>query len=202
MYSILKDLRLHKKHLHSNSNFESSLYFPEMQAASSTPSGLLPPKTLWTKEEDQLLTTVVNQFGAKKWNQLAQFIPGRTGKQCRERWMAHISPNVRNDDFSVEEIKLLLELHQKYGNTWSQISQYFDRRPPNVIKNKFNCLLRKSNTLQKSKPTVKQIKPKTVRKCYMIPIQFERIPIETVPEYIIEEEPVFDYFEEFSSQAF
>ncbi|CAN0034661.1 unnamed protein product, partial [Heterosigma akashiwo] len=40
----------------------------------------------WTKEEDARLTELVAQFGARKWNKIAPHLPGRNGKQCRERW--------------------------------------------------------------------------------------------------------------------
>ena len=104
---------------------------------------LYPPKTAWSNEEDALLTKVVQERGAKRWNSIAESIPGRTGKQCRERWMSHIAPNVRSGEWTEDEIELLVRLQSEFGNKWSKISQYFVDRPPNVIKNKFNCLLRR-----------------------------------------------------------
>jgi len=41
--------------------------------------GLLPV------EEDKRLKVAVMLFGAKNWNKIAQFAPGRTQVQCRER---------------------------------------------------------------------------------------------------------------------
>lgn len=132
----------------------------------------LPPKTPWSSYEDNLLKDAVKRYGEKKWNFIATFIPGRTGKQCRERWMAHISPNVRTDEFTNEEINLLLELHQRFGNSWSIISQFFDRRPPNVIKNKFNCILRKTRALIRPLEKIqKHIMHSAARRCINIPIQ-------------------------------
>ena len=116
---------------------------------------LLPPKTNWSKSEDMQLTTAVQQFGAKRWNFIAQYVPGRTGKQCRERWLSHISPDVKNGNWTCDEINLLVRLQKEFGNKWSNISRFFANRPPNVIKNKFNCLLRRSKSMNaKSNPLV------------------------------------------------
>lgn len=42
-------------------------------------------KGAWTKEEDDRIMELVNKYGAKKWSVIAQNLPGRIGKQCRER---------------------------------------------------------------------------------------------------------------------
>ncbi|PPD99326.1 hypothetical protein GOBAR_DD03648 [Gossypium barbadense] len=39
----------------------------------------------WSKEEDELIIELVNKYGPKKWSTIAQHLPGRIGKQCRER---------------------------------------------------------------------------------------------------------------------
>ncbi|KAI8800814.1 hypothetical protein BJ742DRAFT_840032 [Cladochytrium replicatum] len=50
----------------------------------------------WTSEEDELLTGLVERFGKRKWTQIASQIPGRTDKQCRQRWFDHlVAPMVR-----------------------------------------------------------------------------------------------------------
>ena len=39
----------------------------------------------WTEEEDRLVVQLVHQHGPQKWTQIAEHLPGRIGKQCRER---------------------------------------------------------------------------------------------------------------------
>ncbi|XP_057820931.2 uncharacterized protein LOC131033673 isoform X3 [Cryptomeria japonica] len=39
----------------------------------------------WTKEEDNKIVELVHKYGVKKWSFISQFLPGRIGKQCRER---------------------------------------------------------------------------------------------------------------------
>ena len=75
------------------------------------PKFLYPPKTSWSIEEDRLLTEIVHKKGANRWNQIAEHIPGRSGKQCRERWTAHIAPGIKNKDWTNEEIEQLVSLH-------------------------------------------------------------------------------------------
>jgi hypothetical protein len=37
-------------------------------------------------QEDATVRSLVAEFGTKKWSQIAAQLPGRLGKQCRERW--------------------------------------------------------------------------------------------------------------------
>jgi myb proto-oncogene protein len=46
-------------------------------------------------------------------------IPGRTGKQIRERWHNQIDPNVKKDKWSREEDEILIEAHSRLG-TWHE----------------------------------------------------------------------------------
>lgn len=42
-------------------------------------------KGAWREEEDVLVMELVKKHGAKKWSMIASHLPGRIGKQCRER---------------------------------------------------------------------------------------------------------------------
>lgn len=58
----------------------------------------------WTKEEDDNLAKAVAELGPK-WSKVKQFVPGRTGAQCRERWVNQVDPNIKRTDFT-EEVSL------------------------------------------------------------------------------------------------
>ncbi|RLN89361.1 hypothetical protein BBJ28_00022870, partial [Nothophytophthora sp. Chile5] len=47
----------------------------------------------WRPDEDDLLKELVAE-GRKNWGQVATRIPGRTSKQCRERWYNHLDPSI------------------------------------------------------------------------------------------------------------
>jgi myb proto-oncogene protein len=55
------------------------------------------------------------KLGPRKWSQIAQHLPGRIGKQCRERWHNHLNPDIRKDAWTKEEDELILKLHEQYG---------------------------------------------------------------------------------------
>ncbi|KAJ6676665.1 hypothetical protein OIU85_009895 [Salix viminalis] len=55
-------------------------------------------KGQWTIEEDRTLIQLVEQYGVRKWSHVAQMLPGRIGKQCRERWHNHLRPNIKATD--------------------------------------------------------------------------------------------------------
>ena len=43
------------------------------------------PKHLWTALEDARLGGAVGRLGEKSWSEIAALLPGRVGKQCRDR---------------------------------------------------------------------------------------------------------------------
>lgn len=61
-------------------------------------------KRPWTQEEDKTLVMAVQASGPKQdWSDIARVLPGRCGKQCRERWVNHLSPSVCKDAWTEEE---------------------------------------------------------------------------------------------------
>ena len=67
----------------------------------------------WTQYEDDTVRRLVHLHGTRSWTLVAQNLPGRTGKQCRERWHNHLDHDIRKDAWSVEEDRMLYELHEK-----------------------------------------------------------------------------------------
>lgn len=57
----------------------------------------------WTVEEDEKLAQLVHELGARHWSKIAEKMPGRRGKQCRERWFNHLDPTVKKEGWSHEE---------------------------------------------------------------------------------------------------
>eukprot|EP01045_Picozoa_sp_COSAG04_P035885 COSAG04_NODE_8484_length_967_cov_17.925115_1_plen_54_part_01 len=46
-------------------------------------------KRPWKQEEDAMVIKMVSQHGPRHWSVIASKLPGRVGKQCRERWQNH-----------------------------------------------------------------------------------------------------------------
>ncbi|KAE8726552.1 Transcription factor MYB98 [Hibiscus syriacus] len=97
-------------------------------------------KGQWTMEEDRVLIQLVEQYGVRKWSHIAQMLPGRIGKQCRERWHNHLRPHIKGVE---EEDKVLIQSHMEIGNKWAEIAKRFPGRTENSIKNHWNATKRR-----------------------------------------------------------
>jgi len=98
----------------------------------------------WSPEEDALLTKLVLAYGDKqwrKWSVIAQHVPGRIGKQCRERWLNNLDTSVKKTPWTQEEDDLLLRYQAQLGNRWCEISKLLPGRPENSVKNRYNSLV-------------------------------------------------------------
>mmetsp|Transcript_2922 Transcript_2922/g.4287 ORF Transcript_2922/g.4287 Transcript_2922/m.4287 type:complete len:419 (+) Transcript_2922:47-1303(+) len=144
----------------------------------------------WTPIEDELIFKGITLYGEGKWSKVAKDIPGRLGKQCRERWMNHLDPKIRKDPFTEEEDELIIELHAIYGTQWTKIRKDLPGRTDNAIKNRFYSHLKKKtktvtprdNKRASSKPRVRKQNPAKKRKvnneiqCETRPLKLVKLP--------------------------
>lgn len=92
----------------------------------------------FTQEEDDLLKQLVEKLGVKKWDQIAQHVPGRTGRQCRDRYRNYLVPGYFNGQWTQEEDDLIKEKFMELGPRWSHMTRFFSNRSANAIKNRWN----------------------------------------------------------------
>ncbi|KAG5188105.1 Homeodomain-like protein, partial [Tribonema minus] len=97
----------------------------------------------WTAKEDAKVIEVVAALGAQKWTKVASFLPGRIGKQCRERWHNHLSPDVKKEPWRDEEDRVIVAKQSQWGNKWADISAHLPGRTDNAIKNRWNSSLKR-----------------------------------------------------------
>lgn len=99
-------------------------------------------KIRWTQQEDELIKQGVEKFGTKNWSIIAESVSGRTGKQCRERWINQLNPDLRSETWTAEEDQTLTNLINQYGHSWSIISKLLPGRSGNSVKNRYKYIKR------------------------------------------------------------
>ena len=103
----------------------------------------------WSTEEDKILLDWVKIYGHTKWTECSKLIKGRCGKQCRERWVNILNPEVKKGNWSIEEQEKIFNNLNVHYTSWSSMSKILPGRTENSIKNYFYSSIRrlKSNNI-------------------------------------------------------
>lgn len=100
----------------------------------------------FTEEEDTKLKILVEKMGPKKWDIIAKQMPGRTGRQCRDRYKNYLMPGFFSGQWSKEEDELLHQKYMEYGSQWSKLTKFFTNRSANALKNRWNYFVSRQYT--------------------------------------------------------
>mmetsp|Transcript_5167 Transcript_5167/g.7177 ORF Transcript_5167/g.7177 Transcript_5167/m.7177 type:complete len:257 (-) Transcript_5167:2067-2837(-) len=100
-------------------------------------------KSLWTKDEDETLLSLMEETKSKCWTLLAKQLHNRTGKQCRERWVNHLDPNINKNPWTAAEDLKLIKLQAQLGNRWVEFTKELPQRSENSVKNRWNLIMKR-----------------------------------------------------------
>ena len=95
----------------------------------------------WTPEEDELLRKTVERLGEGNWTEIAKEMPGRTPKQCYDRWNRYLNPNLKKEPWSPEEDRIIIESQRKLGNQWKKIAPLLPGRSDSMVRNRWYNVL-------------------------------------------------------------
>lgn len=124
-----------------------------------------PTKGPWTEEEDRKLLKWIETVGSYNWKICSKIIPGRTGKQCRERWVNGLNPKIKRGEWTREEDLLIYLMYKTIGGKWSKICLVLRNRTENSVKNRFYTNLRRIylDKIKKSGNKIKKYEDKPTR---------------------------------------
>jgi len=114
-------------------------------------------RRIFSERDDFLLMIAVRCHPHSSWVQISSFVPGRTARQCRERWVNYLAPDVCQLPWSAEEDQQLLEFIEKNGKKWSQMLPLFPSRSYSNVKNRWYSVLKNQKRSQIIEPPEKNI---------------------------------------------
>jgi hypothetical protein len=116
---------------------------------------------------------------------VATWLPGRTGRQCRERWNSYINPILTQAEWTDDEDRLILKKVEEFGQRWHLIAQMLTGRGRNSVHNRYLSLQRKQISQSGSKCP-----------------RLEPLPLSTPGDVVTEDRSLLEPFEwdEFSTE--
>ena len=95
----------------------------------------------FSPEEDEKLKELASKMNT--WEDIAKEMPGRNGRQCRDRYKNYLNSCYFNGQWTVEEDRILLDKYKEFGPRWSKIQTFFQNRSSNSLKNRWNYYISK-----------------------------------------------------------
>ena len=101
----------------------------------------------FTRQDDLKIIELVEIYGLN-WVAIANNFPGFKAEALEERYYNKLDPKLKRTKFTEEEDEKIINLYLKLGNNWKEISNYFEDRNANMIKNRFYSFLKKKRNIQ------------------------------------------------------
>lgn len=92
----------------------------------------------FTPEEDSKLKELCNIPDLVNWEDVAKQMPGRTARQCRDRYNATLKNYIEKKPWTKEEDAIIIEKYKEIGPRWVTISTFLVGRSGNNVKNRWH----------------------------------------------------------------
>lgn len=99
-------------------------------------------KNPWQPSEDAKVLELIGHYG-QSWALIAAALGNRTGKQVRDRYLNYLRADIKDEDFTIQEDRLLLSLYYQVGHKWSKIASHLPGRTECQVKNRFYAHIKK-----------------------------------------------------------
>lgn len=98
-------------------------------------------RTRFSRQEDEEIIRLVSLYGQNEWTRISKELKSqRTPKQCRDRYLNYLSPDIQNKEWTLEEDQCLLQNYFAHPNRWQILKRYLPGRSEIAIKNRFKHL--------------------------------------------------------------
>ena len=94
----------------------------------------------FSKADDEQLRKFVALYG-ENWGKIAEKM-GKSPRQCRERYISYLDPNLVNGPWTPEEDEKLRQSVKKFGTKWVTLTKIFPGRSDNNLKNRWHTYLK------------------------------------------------------------
>ncbi|KAK3146058.1 hypothetical protein QOZ80_3BG0260970 [Eleusine coracana subsp. coracana] len=95
------------------------------------------PSAAWTPQEDATLARLADEHGGRHWRRVAELMPGRSSRQCRDRWRHQLARSVYHRPFTAADDEELARLFLRHGGRWSAVSRAAHRRTSRVMRRRW-----------------------------------------------------------------
>jgi hypothetical protein len=91
----------------------------------------------FSEAEDKRLREAVQTHGHLNWDEIAMEIPGRTARQCRDRFKNYLSDEITREAWSSSEDEFVIDQYRLVGPRWALISGRLMGRSAIHVKNRW-----------------------------------------------------------------
>ena len=92
----------------------------------------------WNDVLDARLKAAISVYGEGRWIEIAQHVPGKTDRKCRERWSSKFALGGPKQEWDIEEDRKLLAAVAECGaGNWSKVKKFLPGRTDEMCRRRF-----------------------------------------------------------------